>query len=84
MFASLFLSSAVRDEHKIDRRTPASLPLAHFTALKLILHLPGLDDTIHAGIKSYLKGTLADDIHAISIALTVKANILDVLVQNNN
>jgi hypothetical protein len=82
MFPSLFVSSAVSDKRKIDRSTPTSLPLAHYAALKLILRLPGLDDTIHAIINSYLKGTLADDIHAISIALTVKASILDVSVHH--
>ncbi|KIM79941.1 hypothetical protein PILCRDRAFT_541204 [Piloderma croceum F 1598] len=72
MCAFGFMSPTINHAaHKIDSITFSTAPsLVHFAALKLVLHLPGLDNTIHLILKSYLNGTLSSDIQAISNALT--------------
>ena len=67
-FGFMHMSPTIRAAHKVNSTTAPSL--VHFAALKLVLHLPGLDNTVHSILKSYLNGTLSNDIQAISTALT--------------
>src|ERR1700683_4881161 len=79
MFKSVFTSSAVSAGRRIDSTSSAPCLLStHSAVLKLVLRLPGLDDTIRAAIQSYFHGTLKYDIQAISEAPTGMGAVSDV------